>query len=110
MQMHSESFQLSKSSFRNIAKAKWDNLSTLNFSNIGHNLDNCNLNDESFKILLKCLLRSIEHLAFSSNYFSPSSLEIIFEANFNNIKSVLFKESLSNSRLVFLHISKFKKQ
>ena len=77
--MYSDDFKLSKNSFKFIRKAKWNNLLVLSLRTNLLNLDNCNLNDESLKIFVKCTFPSIKVLNFGDNCFSDKHSEIFCE-------------------------------
>ena len=78
-------FKLSKNSFKFIAKAQWNNLSEIALSKYSLNLDNCNLNDESVKIIVKCTFQSLKKLYFHNNCFSDKCYEILCEPKLNKL-------------------------
>lgn len=76
-------------------------------------LVNCNLNDETLKMFVKCIFPSLKHLDFRLNHSSDKSSEIIVEQNCQKLSKIDFvfvkaKEFDPMSRVVFLYISKNK--
>ena len=53
------------------------------------NLGNCNLNDESLKIFVKCTFPSLKQLHFNDNCYSDKCYEIICEQKLNELRLIV---------------------
>lgn len=77
MKNNSDNFKLSKSSFKTIRKAQWNNLEELILCTHLLNLVDCNLNDEKVKTIIKCTFCSARILKLGSSSLFDKSLEIL---------------------------------
>ena len=83
MNKYLANFKLSKNSFKFVRKAQWNNLKRLNLCKKMLSLGNCNLNDESLKIISKCCFTSLRSLGFQSKDIFDVSSELLFEKEWN---------------------------
>ena len=72
-------------------------------------LDNCNLNDESLKIFVKCIFQSMKNLDFGFNCFFDQSTEIALQqkwdlTSFLMIDNDKYQETPTNSNFRLLNL------